>query len=34
VPFFIVNGAYAISGAQPVEVLRDALTRIAAAPAA
>jgi predicted DsbA family dithiol-disulfide isomerase len=34
VPFFIVNGAYAISGAQPVDVLRDALTRITAAPAA
>jgi predicted DsbA family dithiol-disulfide isomerase len=34
VPFFIVNGAYAISGAQPVEVMRDALTKIAAAPAA
>jgi predicted DsbA family dithiol-disulfide isomerase len=34
VPFFIVNQAYAISGAQPAEVLMQAFTRIAAAPAA
>lgn len=30
VPFFIVNGRYAISGAQPAEVLLDALDKIAA----
>jgi predicted DsbA family dithiol-disulfide isomerase len=27
VPFFVLGGNYAVSGAQPAEVLRDALTR-------
>ncbi len=29
VPFFVLAGRYALSGAQPVEVLRDAVTRAA-----
>jgi len=33
VPFFIVNGKYGISGAQPAEVLVQALTEIGAVPA-
>lgn len=31
VPFFVFNGKYAVSGAQPVEVLQSALTELAAA---
>ena len=34
VPFFIVEGAYAVSGAQPAEAWIDALNRIAARPQA
>jgi predicted DsbA family dithiol-disulfide isomerase len=33
VPFFVVNEAYAISGAQPAEVLMQAFSKIAAIPA-
>lgn len=31
VPFFVFNGKYAVSGAQPVEVMQQALTQLAAA---
>lgn len=31
VPFFVFNGKYALSGAQPVEVLQQALSELAAA---
>jgi predicted DsbA family dithiol-disulfide isomerase len=34
VPFFVVNEAYAISGAQPAEVLMQAFSKITAIPAA
>jgi predicted DsbA family dithiol-disulfide isomerase len=33
VPFFIFNGQLAVSGAQPSEVLRDAMNQAASAPA-
>ncbi|MGI9309513.1 MAG: DsbA family oxidoreductase [Gammaproteobacteria bacterium] len=33
VPFFILNGRYALSGAQPVEVMRDVLDQVLAAEA-
>ena len=32
VPFFVVNEAYAISGAQPAELLMQAFSKIAAIP--
>jgi predicted DsbA family dithiol-disulfide isomerase len=34
VPFFVLGGRYSVSGAQQVEVFRDALERAWADPAA